>query len=42
MKQQRTKGGNNLSSKEKENYKSDIKDETDLNQVNNEKNLLQF
>ncbi len=41
-KRQRAKGGISLSSEEEKNYESDTKDETDPNQANNDKNLLQL
>ena len=41
VKCQRARGGIGSSSKEEENYKSDIRDETDPDQAGNNKNLLQ-
>ncbi len=42
MKRQRARGGLSSSSKEEENYESDIRDETDLDQANDDKNPLQL
>lgn len=39
-KRQKAKKGINLSSKKKEKYESDIRDKTDSNQADNDKNLL--
>ena len=39
---QRAKEKISLSSEKKENYESDTKDETDLDQADNNKNLLQL
>ena len=41
-KRQRAKGGISLSSEKKENYESDIGDETDTDQANNNENPLQL
>ena len=42
VKCQKARGGINLSSEEEKNYKSNTKDETDLDQAGNDKNLLQL
>ena len=39
---QRARGGINLSSEEEKNYESDTRDETNPDQVNIDKNLLQL
>ena len=41
-KHQRVRGGRSLSSEEEEIYESDTGDETDPDQANNDKSLLQF
>ncbi len=41
-KRQKARGGISLSSEEKENYESDTGDETDPDQVDNDKNPLQL
>ncbi len=41
-KRQKARRGFHLSSEEEENYESDIGDETDLDQVDNDKNPLQL
>ena len=42
IRRQRARGGISLFSEEKENYKNDTRDKTDLNQARNDKNLLQL